>query len=183
MLAPSGDLNLRDPLPHFFASVEFRISAMAESQQSKLEFKHFVAERDTALGGYVFLANRNSDKRVLVFPSTFNAIKNALPDLFEVAKNLDPKGDDLSLCEREIDKYKDNKLVVYVKRYRGRISVVAHQLYDRLKNGNYIHTKSVVEFDPEDDLTLLSSFIQEASEAFAAESVSLAQKVARIETA
>ena len=83
----------------------------------------------------MFLVNKISKTKVLVFPSTFDAIKANLPEMFEVAKNLEPQGEDLNICQRDISRYNDNKLIVCVRRLRGEIDVIAQLMYDWQKNG------------------------------------------------
>jgi len=75
------------------------------------------------------LRNKNRGGILICYIQTLNKIVDALPEAFELKKQLPAEGDDEVLFENEIAAYKNKKVFISVKRYKNKIGVFAHMMY------------------------------------------------------
>jgi len=86
----------------------------------------------------VSLINKGSNKPLWCYPRTLSAIIDVLPTAFECAATLESDGPNMTYLEKEVYKYGNKKIMVYVKRWENRVTVRAQMLFDRENAGDCI---------------------------------------------
>lgn len=141
---------------------------MSEKKSSvkRIVFRHFVAESTPDVSPLVGLKNKNTGRILYCYLGTLNEIINLCPEMFEIQRNTPAEGEDEEIFSKEIVAYtnKNNcskKMLGTVKRYKNKVSVCVHQMFDETNSGIFKYSPCLVQFSPEDDLEVLRGFGQD----------------------